>query len=221
MNQCIIIANGDLPKKSDINYLRKNGFDTLICADGGANSAYKLDLIPNIIIGDLDSIREEVKEYYASEQVPIKLIKRQNDTDVEKCIKYAIDNNCKRAVLLGATGDRLDHSFCNIGITLKYFDKIRIDILHQKSFLSAYNGTIVLATCKGETVSIYGVDSITKFSSKGLKYPLKLTQLAFGLKESTSNVAMGKEIELIIKQGPGLVIRDFKVMRDNGFLFKS
>lgn len=221
MKQCIIVANGDLPKKSDINYLRKNGFDTLICADGGANSTYKLGLIPDIIIGDLDSIRDDVIKHYEKLKVPVQLFKRQNDTDVEKCIKYAIKKNFKRVVLLGATGDRLDHSFCNIGITIKYYDKIRVDILHQKSFLSLYSGSIKLDSERGETISLYGLSSSTQFTSIGLKYPLKNSILQFGVKESTSNVSTKNEIELQIKHGPGIIIRDFKVIKENGFLFKS
>ena len=42
----------------------------------------------------------------------------------------------REVILLGATGDRLDHSFCNLGIALKFDDKIKINVLHQKSYLS-------------------------------------------------------------------------------------
>ncbi|MGI6468137.1 MAG: hypothetical protein ACOX0Q_03810 [Syntrophomonadaceae bacterium] len=41
------------------------GSDLIICADGGANYAHEMGLIPAYIVGDMDSIRPEVKEFFA------------------------------------------------------------------------------------------------------------------------------------------------------------
>ena len=217
MKRCIILANGQAPSKSTFKFLQSIGYSTLLCADGGANSAYKLALVPDLIIGDLDSIDEKVFNYYNSRCRIIK-ISRQNDTDVEKCLKYAIGKNFTEVVLLGATGDRLDHSFCNIGIVLKFYDQIKIKIIHQTSILTAYSGKIYLETFPGETISLYGIDGKTKFSSVGLKYPLKNTALPFGVKESTSNVAVGNRVMLNINGGKGIIIRDYETLKKNGLI---
>ncbi|HQF43465.1 MAG TPA: hypothetical protein PK073_11205 [Ignavibacteriaceae bacterium] len=50
MKKCLIIANGKSPTKKIIEYFIKKGFTSLICADGGANSARKLNLLPDFII---------------------------------------------------------------------------------------------------------------------------------------------------------------------------
>ncbi len=212
MKKALILANGNSPKKSEIKYLQSIGYNFLICADGGANSARKLKIIPDAIIGDLDSISEKTKEFYKDKTKIIKY-KRQNDTDVEKSLKYLIKKKYDEVILLGASGDRLDHSFCNLGIVLKYFDKIRISILHEKSFLRPYSKNVVLQTIKNETVSIYGFDEKTKITSTGLKYPLKKTVLEFGKKEGTSNVAIKKEVTLKISSGIIFVIRDFNLLK--------
>lgn len=214
MKKCIILANGDVPKKSVILFLKKKGYSTLICADGGANSAMKLKLIPDFIIGDLDSIEISTKNYYNTKCSIIK-IERQNDTDVEKCLKYAIKHGFTEVILLGATGSRLDHSFCNMGIVLKYFNKIKIRILHKNSLLEAVEGFVALKTSIGEIISLYGFDRKTKITSKGLKYKLNDLALPFGKKESTSNVAICKTVSLKIKQGRIFLIRDFKMMKYN------
>ena len=214
MKKCIILANGQAPTKNVFRYLDSKGYSTLICADGGANSSAKLNLIPDYIIGDLDSINPDVYDYYFDRSKIIH-IKRQNDTDVEKCLKYALKKNYRDVFLLGATGDRLDHSFCNIGIVMKYFNILKIQIIHQKSLLSAYSGSCVLKTVPNEIISIYGVDNKTRVTSYGLKYELKNTTLPFGVKESTSNEALGEEVRLGIRGGIMLVIRDFKTMSKN------
>ncbi|MEK6551902.1 MAG: thiamine diphosphokinase [Bacteroidota bacterium] len=212
MKKCIILANGFPPKKSIVEFLYNKGYETLLCADGGANSAKILNLIPEYIIGDFDSIRPDVYKYY-SDKCDIIKIKRQNDTDVEKCLKFIIKKKYDEVVLLGATGDRLDHSFCNLGIVLKYFSKIKVTIIHQRSLLTAYTGNIILSTIPNEIISLYGFDSKTRVKSSGLKYPLKNISLPFGQKESTSNIAVNNKVQLQIKGGIIFVIRDFDLLK--------
>ena len=212
MKKCIILANGQAPPKKLFDYLFLHDYKTLFCADGGANSTIKLNVTPDYIIGDLDSIKPEVYDYFFDK---CKIIhnKKQNNTDVEKCLEYAIKKNFKEAILLGATGDRLDHTFCNLGIVLKYFNKIKIKIIHQRSLLTAFTGNIILSTIPNEVISFYGFDSKTRVKSSGLKYPLKNITLPFGQKESTSNVAAGNQVHLQINGGKIFVIRDFDLLR--------
>lgn len=217
MKKCIIIANGDLPKKNHIKILKEKKYDTIICADGGANSAAKLNVIPDFIIGDFDSVTDETKKIFYNKSKFIQ-IKRQNDTDVEKCLKFAIKNKFSEAILLGATGDRLDHSICNLGIVLKFYDKIKIKIVHQKSLLIPISGEVNFKTTKGETISLYGFDEKTFITSIGLKYKLKKESLPFGKKESTSNVAISDLVHLKIENGIIFLIRDFDLARVNDFI---
>lgn len=217
MKKAVILANGMPPAKKEFRYFKKAGYNMLICADGGANSAFKLGLTPDVIIGDFDSARKEVLKYY-SEKSEIIQVKRQNDTDVEKCLKYCIKKKIDEVILTGVTGDRLDHSFCNLGIVLKFYDKIRIKIVHQKSILSAHSGRFEFQTVKGETISLYGFDEKTKFTSKGLKFPLKNIPLPFGKRESTSNVAAGNSVKLKINGGLAFIVREYDIVRDNGFV---
>jgi thiamine pyrophosphokinase len=215
MKKCIIIGNGKPPGKSIIRFLQSRNYSTIICADGGANSARRLGIIPDYIIGDLDSIFHETLKYYKHKSKIIK-IERQNDTDVEKCLKLAIKKGFSIAAMTGVTGDRLDHTFCNLGIVLKFFNKIEIEIIADKSLLRVYTGKVSIKTKPNEIISLYGLDGKTIITSKGLKYPLIKTALPFGKKESTSNVALSDKIDLKISGGIIFVIRDFNTLRRNG-----
>lgn len=217
MKKCILLANGQAPKKSVFRLLNKAGYNTLFCADGGADTAYKLGLVPNFIIGDFDSVNYSTLKYFENKSSIIQ-IKRQNDTDVEKCLKHAGKIGFNDVILLGGTGDRLDHSFCNLGIVLKYSDSINVKVIHDKSLLAVYSGNIILTTIPGETISIYGFDSKTKFISNGLKYPLKNISLPFGQKESTSNVAIKNKVKLNIKNGKAFIIREFELLSKYGLI---
>ena len=211
MKKCIILANGKPPRKSVISFFQKRSFGNLFCADGGANSALKMNLIPDAIIGDLDSISSIASKIFEQRSKIIQL-KRQNDTDVEKCLKYAIRNNFNEVLLAGVTGKRLDHTFCNLGIVLKFFNRINISLVAEDSFLKPYSGKVELKSLSGETISIYGFNKKTKVTSKGLKYELKQVSLPFGEKESTSNLSTKEHVQIEIQNGVAFVIRDVNFM---------
>lgn len=212
MKKCIILANGKSPNRNVVEYFYAKGFETIICADGGANSAKKLGIIPDFIIGDLDSAEPNTLKYFRSKSIIIK-IKRQNDTDVEKCLKFAIKKKYDEVVLLGVTGDRLDHTICNLGIVIKFFSKIKINLVSESSYLTPINKDTIFKSKIGETISIYAFDDKTKITSKGLKYKLNNASLPFGVKESTSNVAVSSSVKLIVSGGIVFVIRDFNFMK--------
>lgn len=213
---CIILANGRLPDKELLEYFMSSGFGTLICADGGANSARILGVVPDFIVGDLDSIEAETLEYYQCTSTIVKY-KRQNDTDVEKCIKFAAKKKFTKCLIMGATGDRLDHSFCNIGITIKFMGLIDIFLVSGESLLEPFSGTVERECTIGETVSIYGITQDTLFTTSGLKYRLKSEPLPFGVRESTSNIVISNKIKITASTGAGLFIRSLQSVKENGF----
>lgn len=215
MSKAIILANGKPPKRSLINDLIKRGYSTVICADGGANTAFKLNIVPDYIIGDFDSITPEVFDFYKNKTKIIK-IRSQNDTDVEKCLKFAIKKKYEEVILTGVTGNRLDHTFCNLGIMLKFKDQIDLKLIAEESILSVHSGKTFIPTYKGETISIYGFNDKTYFTSTGLKYKLDKTILPFGVRESTSNVASDDLVMLDIKGGDAFIMRNINEMKKNG-----
>jgi thiamine pyrophosphokinase len=216
MKQAVILANGKPPRKGIINHLLKDE-SVLICADGGANYAKKLSLTPDFIVGDLDSVTGETLNYFKGKSEIIKL-KRQDDTDVEKCLKLLIKKRYKEAYLLGATGNRLDHTLCNLGIVIKFFDKIKIKIIAEDSILIPYSDFIELKSVPGEIISLYGFNAQTKITSTGLKYPLNDAILPFGEKESTSNASDDSKFTLDIKGGIIFVIRNYTFIKQNKLL---
>ncbi|GJQ64496.1 MAG: thiamine pyrophosphokinase [Melioribacteraceae bacterium] len=218
--RAIIVANGDPPKLSDLHFFQSVGFEYIIAADGGVNSLFRLKITPNIIIGDFDSADQTVLHYYNGKSEVIHL-ERQDDTDVEKALKYAISEGIEEVVLTGATGDRLDHTFCNLGIALKFYDMIKVFITHQKSLLEVREGSVNYTTLPGETISLYGFDGETHITTEGFKYPLKKETLQFGVRESTSNVATGNKVNIEIEGGKIFVIRELRAIEKNGYFSES
>ena len=121
-------------------------------------------------------------------------------------------------VLFGVTGDRLDHTICNLSIVIKFYKQIKILLVAEKSFLTPADKSIKLKSVEGETVSIYGFDSKTKITSYGLKYKLKNSVLPFGVRESTSNVSTSKSVKIEVKGGIIFVIRELNFVQKYGLI---
>ena len=113
-------------------------------------------------------------------------------------------------MLVAGTGDRLDHSLTNMSIVLRYFNKIKINILHQKSVLTPLAGQNIIKTTPGEPVSVFGFNDKTIVTSQGLKYQMMGTELCFGKFDSQSNEATNSQMYLNVENGTVFLIRNFK-----------
>ncbi|MBE2280965.1 MAG: thiamine diphosphokinase [Ignavibacteriaceae bacterium] len=214
--KCIILGNGKAPLLTDFKwFLKIINPEFIVCADGGANTAYKFNILPDFITGDFDSIKPQVYKYFKDKCEMIEN-SGQYDTDIEKSLKLALSYKCEEAFLFGVSGNRLDHSLANIAIALKFSDRLKISIISEKSILQIIEGSVELKSVPGEIISLFGIDGITSFTLKGFKYPLKNETLQFGVRESCSNESVIVNPEVIVQHGKGIIIRDHGFMRKNG-----
>ena len=116
MLRIIIFANGNLPNLEKARQLiRPNDF--ILCADGGTRHAVALELTPNIVLGDLDSISDEerIKMKESGVEV-IQYSADKNETDLELAINHALTLNPEKILILAALGGRMDQTLANISL---------------------------------------------------------------------------------------------------------
>ena len=102
------------------NFFMKNIGD-IFCADGGANLCYELNLIPNEIWGDLDSIYKDILNFYEKKKVIIKKFPKDKDfTDSELILNYVKDKTYDKIYCIGAFGGDIAHELTNINLMFKY-----------------------------------------------------------------------------------------------------
>ncbi|MDP2303867.1 MAG: thiamine diphosphokinase [Ignavibacteria bacterium] len=208
--KAIIVANGKKPSKKVFNQLLKQGYSTIVAADGGANSLHEMGITPNFIIGDFDSLSSSTLKKIKPGVTELIKISRQSDTDVEKSIKYLIKKKFTHIMLLGVDGNRFDHLLGNLSLGLKYLDKIIINIIVGDSALSFLGSSENISTKKGEIVSVFGFSERGNLTSDGLKYSLEVLNLTFGNQDSISNIATKSEIKLKIDSGKFILVRSIK-----------
>lgn len=203
--KALILANGRFPKtKKLINELKNASF--LAVCDGAIKHIDSLGIIPNIIIGDLDSIDSKMKQKYKDKLVHIK---EQNSNDLSKAFFYCKKRGFDDFVILGATGKREDHTLANISLLL-YYSKFCKNVVIKSDYgeFRVYNlckNKLIIDSQKGGQISIFCFDKTAKLDSKNLKYPLKnlsLKNLSSGsLNEALSNnfsLKSSIEVQVII-----------------------
>lgn len=87
-----------------------------VCADGGANRLYRAnpELLPNLIIGDLDSLTSEVRTHFESMEVVIEKDPGQDNNDLDKALTALKADDYASVVIYGAFGGRFDQEMASI-----------------------------------------------------------------------------------------------------------
>jgi len=186
--------------------------DYLIGADGGANQASLSGRLPDLLIGDLDSVTPEVLKQCKNAGCVIKRFPcEKNETDLELALIYAEEQARlvgERAIwLYGATGKRIDHFMGNIALMLAYAHKgyqIRlVDPEHESWILQSREG---IKGSLGQGISLIALSEKAVVSTEGLYYPLKNGVLLQDSPRGISNVFVGDEAVIEVHSGWVLVV---------------
>ncbi|MBC3887628.1 thiamine diphosphokinase [Acetobacterium paludosum] len=204
----IIFTNGDYTSLEFYEaYIKKINQPYIICADGGANFAKKLNIMPDIILGDMDSISRETTAFYRNvkyERYPV----RKDKTDTELAINHAIKMGASEVTILGALGSRLDHSLGNIFLLTCFLDVgIKGKIVNEKNiiFLIKENETFEFPI--GTVVSLLPIGGdVEEINISGFEYPIVNGRMTMNKPYGISNVVIHQEQKIAFEKGLLLVI---------------
>ncbi|HEY4613596.1 MAG TPA: thiamine diphosphokinase [Bacteroidota bacterium] len=196
--RALILANGEPPKKSHLQSLLKE-CTLFVCADGGANTALKLGLKPDAIVGDMDSIHAETFSKFR--RVPRHENNDENTTDLEKAISWTIQQKYEHIIVVGAAGKRLDHTVGNLGVLAKFYPDAIIKIVDDVGELMFVGRELTFEAPVHSVVSLIPLTTCEGVTTKGLEYALENESLELGVREGTSNVVIANPVVIKVKRG--------------------
>ncbi|WDR01146.1 thiamine diphosphokinase [Devosia algicola] len=200
----IAIVGGGSVAPGLLNDLHARGV-ALVGADGGGDVIGGVGLVPEAIIGDLDSLgnRSVWEQRTRVVEVP-----EQITTDFEKAIC------CTRAPMtlaVGMTGKRFDHTMGALHVLTKFAASRRIILIDEHDIAMAVSGPLRFDAKVGERVSMHPLGTVQFARSTGLVYPLDGLTLAPGVLTGVSNAGLGGDIIIEPMAGelsPWLLILD-------------
>jgi thiamine pyrophosphokinase len=202
--RALIIANGEPPKKQRLLALVREA-KVVLCADGGANTALKFGIVPDAIIGDLDSVHAETLVRF--QKVPAYEDGDDETTDLEKTIAWAVKAKYDYITVVGATGKRLDHSIGNIGVVAKFYPDAIVRFIDDSGELSYIGRELSFEARKGDVISLIPLSRCEGIVTDGLLYALNGEALELGVREGTSNVVTSSPVRITVKNGHLLLFR--------------
>lgn len=226
----VIIANGEPPTKDDVQpWLTDRA--VLICADGGGRTALTMNLKPHHVIGDFDSLSEdELRELEQGGAQLHHYSPRKDETDLELALLFAVklfatkhtkvtekrdeplvlsaSTVADEVVVLGARGGRIDHELANmLLLAMPALSGVPVLFAHgvERLFLIDARDQAVQRTlhgCPGDIVSLlpFGGDA-HGIETEGLEYSLRDESLFVGPARGVSNVMLGDEACVSLRQG--------------------
>jgi thiamine pyrophosphokinase len=201
-----IFCNGEKINKK-IFSLFSNEINFIICADGGSNKIYHLNIEPDIIIGDMDSIsNKSLKKFKKSKIISIN---NQNSTDLEKALKFTVKMKPDKIYIFGAMGNRIDHTLTNLNLIKKYYKYSDIQFITNKSKLIYSDKPVKLHEKIGTTISLIPIGKVTNVHLTGFLYPLNYENLEFGGRDGQSNRSIAYEQIIDFKKGELFIVINF------------
>jgi thiamine pyrophosphokinase len=212
LGACIILNVPPIPPEILMNIFLR--FRLRICADGGANILYEsmplleggLEgsiFLPDVLIGDFDSIRSDVRSAYASAGVKIIQILDQSNTDLDKALHYieseTTDDTNHFIVIAGSIGayeGRIDQFFAVINSMYRYVgSKFKLISLGNESVMIVLSRGMHILNLPPAAfhqhcglVPIFG--QVQEIITTGLRWNLDsaMGESAFGGLVSTNNI---------------------------------
>lgn len=167
--EAVVLADGDYPTaEQPLKILEEAAF--VACCDGAANEYLRRGRLPDVIVGDGDSICEEYRERYPH---LIRRIAEQESNDLTKTVTYLASLGHRRIAVLGATGKREDHTLGNISLLVEYMRAgLDVRMFTDHGIFIPCKGDVTLPCHKGQQVSIINITA-RGIHAKGLVYPLR------------------------------------------------
>lgn len=194
----VIISAGTV---TDYEYIRSLTEDTdfIVCADGGLSHCRNLDLTPDLIVGDFDSLKEQLPD----DGTEILTFPAEKDySDTHMAVMEAKKRGCDNFLLVGCSGTRLDHTLSNIGLleALRR-EGIKAELVDRNNIMFSAEKHQLIHGRPGMNISFIPVDPVKGLTLRGFKYPLDKANIDLFHSIWISNVLEGEVGEVTFDSG--------------------
>ena len=212
----IIITGGNSNLEFIKEYFLKYSFDLIIAVDKGLESLDKLNIKPDLIVGDFDSVNLNILKKYENcntENNNTKIIKLnpiKDLTDTHESINLAIEKGADEIYVLGGIGSRIDHTIANIHVLKEALDKnIKCTIVNENNSIELINKSISLKKDENyKYISLIPLTTVvTEVTLKGFKYEIKNIDLEIGKSLGISNEQIEDNATIEFKEGILILIK--------------
>ena len=122
----LLVLDGEVPLADLLEELRET-HAPIVAADGAALKLRSSGILPDTIIGDLDTLGGAITGF-EREGVNVIRLDSQEENDLEKALLWMIEQDITSVTIVGAGGGMTDHALNNFSVLARYAVKLRITL---------------------------------------------------------------------------------------------
>lgn len=216
----LIIANGPL---EDVGVWQEefDAADLTVAVDGGARSARALGVIPDLVVGDVDSMDPETAEWVRAQGVALQRHSPAKDeTDLELALLVAAREGAEQIDVLGAIGGRPDQTMANLCLLahpLLAGRRVRLLGGSYEILLLRGGERLTISGRTGDTLSLLPLSETARgIHTQGLRWALTGGTLHLGLARGISNEMTADKAQIRLGEGLLLAVHLLASSNDSG-----
>ena len=190
----------------DVSFVNKH--DTIIGVDRGIEHCLSTGLVPDVLMGDFDSVGSTVLHdtRLADKQI-IRHPVRKNSSDLDLALQWLSDSDIDRVVLLGISGGRSDHHLFNWLLPMQKIWPFTTELVDKSVHAYTVNAKypLQIQVQTGDTVSVLPMPEADGVATEGLEYALHNAFIGAGTTLGLSNIAIAETVSVSIVNGQLLV----------------
>ena len=214
MKRAVIFANGELHNPDAVSAMLEPD-DWIIAADGGARHAVACGRRPDVVIGDLDSLSEEMRTELEGQGTRfIRHPAAKNETDLELALLHVATNGVNEVLVLSALGGRLDQTIANIQLLARpELRLLRVQIVDGDERACLVQDEATITGEEGDRISLIPIGGDAQgVRTSGLAWQLNGEALRFGEGRGISNEMIARQVHVKLSCGQLLCVHS----RDSG-----
>ncbi|MCB6343985.1 thiamine diphosphokinase [Enterocloster lavalensis] len=207
MRRCLIITGGTIDLDFAGSFLENERFDKVIAVDAGLERAAALGLVPDLIVGDFDTVKPEILEQYRRMEHIVWDVHQpeKDETDTELALQKAQAIGSGEIAVLGATGGRIDHMLGNIHLLFPCLQKgIHAWLADPQNRIYLIDGEheFKRSALWGKYISFLPLtEQVNGITLEGFKYPLFEKDIEIGTSLCISNELTGETGRITFTDG--------------------
>jgi thiamine pyrophosphokinase len=194
--RALVIAHGEPPSPGLFMHLAAQA-ELVVAADGGALLALEHGILPDAVVGDLDSMAE-----HPDAAIPADRFHRSDDpdtTDLQKAIAFALKRGATAIDVVAAGGGRADHALANLSV-LTIFRGIPVRMHDDQFIISLVDGQAEIEGAPGTLVSLVAIGECHGVTTKGMRWDLADFTLEFSPR-GVHNELLGNRATVSVREG--------------------
>ena len=172
-----------------------NEADVILAADAGADILLGIGVVPDWVIGDLDSIQS------GTDCPNVIQIEDQNSTDCDKLLIKAIELGVNQITLACVEGDQLDHMLATLHSAARHPIHVQVALRTGVGRLLISGDRFGIETQLGRRVSLLPLADCEGVSLTGVEWPMVRASLSPLGSTSIGNRAISNQVVAEVVNG--------------------